>query len=388
MTQNTFLKKHPRLTTFILILLIVLSTDFVVANIYYKLTGETIYNKIMNPAISIEKKYRINSDFYHHDLKKNIKNPAIWGPMRYEMITNSLGFRDKENRTVALKGNKYPVLFIGDSFVEGTGTAYPKTFIGILDSKYSNKIEILNAGVVSYAPTIYYKKTKFLIENVGLEFDELVVFIDISDINDEIETYKNDNKIEKHEKNIEGKKPVGGNLESTIKGYSRKNSFIYGLPRLAKALKVKSTHPSADPNINTIINHRKALWTINKDAYNEYGQAGLEKAKKNMSKLYNLLVENNIKLTVVVHPWPTQIYYNDINSIQVKEWKTWCLAHDTDFINLFPVFISGDNEKNKTSIIEYYIKNDMHWNEKGQKKVANILQLKLEKIFHKTSLQN
>ena len=43
----------------------------------------------------------------------------------------------------------------------------------------------MNAGVASQSPIIYFKKIKHLIEVKKVEFDELIVFLDISDIPDE-----------------------------------------------------------------------------------------------------------------------------------------------------------------------------------------------------------
>ncbi len=37
-----------------------------------------------------------------------------------------------------------------------------------------------------------------------------------------------------------------------------------------------------------------------------------------MTLLKDLLDKNNIKLTIVVYPWFTQIYHQDLNSIQVE----------------------------------------------------------------------
>ena len=50
--------------------------------------------------------------------------------------------------------------------------------------------EVLNAGVGSYSPIIYWRKIKYLIEDVGLRFDEVVVYIDISDAQDEASYYE------------------------------------------------------------------------------------------------------------------------------------------------------------------------------------------------------
>ena len=68
---------------------------------------------------------------------------------------------------------------------------YQNTFVGIISEQLSReKIEILNASVISYSPIIYWRKIKYLIDDIGLKFDELVVFIDISDIEDEALRYK------------------------------------------------------------------------------------------------------------------------------------------------------------------------------------------------------
>ena len=75
---------------------------------------------------------------------------------------------------------------MGDSFTEGGLLDYTDTFVGRIDSDLGEKkIEVLNAGVSSYSPIIYWRKIKYLIEDMKLKFDEVVVFIDISDPYDE-----------------------------------------------------------------------------------------------------------------------------------------------------------------------------------------------------------
>ena len=111
------------------------------------------------------------------------------------MNTNSLGFKDSQSRTVPLKKNNPRILLIGDSFTEGIGYAHNDTFAGILEKKLETKnIEVFNAGVSSYSPIIYLRKTQFLIDK-GFEFDHLAVFIDISGIEDEAKNYTFDKKI-------------------------------------------------------------------------------------------------------------------------------------------------------------------------------------------------
>lgn len=78
------------------------------------------------------------------------------------------------------------VLLIGDSFTEGVGFEFSETFAGIAAESFAGRgVEVFNAAVVSYSPAIYYSKVRYLIEEVGLDLDAVVVFIDISDIADE-----------------------------------------------------------------------------------------------------------------------------------------------------------------------------------------------------------
>ena len=94
-----------------------------------------------------------------------------------------------------------------------------------------------------------------------------------------------------------------------------------------------------------------------------------------MDKLKNILDKNNIKLTVVVYPWISQIWYEDLNSLHVDIWKDWSKENNSDFINLFPSFVKeniSDAEKDKI-IDENFIKGDFHFNKKGNKIIAEVL---------------
>jgi hypothetical protein len=82
------------------------------------------------------------------------------------------------------------VVLMGHSFTEGLHR-FEDTFAGVLyeaGQRRSDKIEFLNAGVGSYSPVIYYRKTKALLDR-GLQFDQMVVFSDISDVWDESRNY-------------------------------------------------------------------------------------------------------------------------------------------------------------------------------------------------------
>jgi virulence-associated protein VapD len=65
---------------------------------------------------------------------------------------------------------------------------YEETFVGRFAVAFL-QFEVLNAAVSSYAPSVYYAKTKYLLDS-GFHLDEVTVYIDISDVQDEATTYR------------------------------------------------------------------------------------------------------------------------------------------------------------------------------------------------------
>ena len=312
----------------------------------------------------------IYSPYYHHDLKKNARMKDKWGDRSYYINTNSLGFRDKGKGHIDVKNssNKYRFLFIGDSFVEGIGLPYEKTFIGLLDNKLDNsKFEILNAGVRGYSPKLCYLKVKYLIEKTNLQFNELYMFIDISDIKDEV-----------FYKDFVSPAP----LTKGIDPFLQKTSFVYGFLRVhllnehnfIRFFKKNKKGP-ADNNYWDKWANDWGKWTYDKTTFDKWGTEGLNLGEENMNKLYNLCKKNDIKINIVVYPWPEQILNDSLKSIQVTFWETFSLKRNIDFISFFPAFIREANHR--ATIDKYFIKGDTHWNERGSKLIADTLLAKI-----------
>src|ERR1700751_5630076 len=110
---------------------------------------------------------RIAHAVYDHGFIAKFEGHEAWGNLRYQVITNSLGFKDASTRDVPLKSSSRRVLIIGDSFAEGIGLPFDRTFAGLLQADgqaRADKVEFLDAGVASYSPSIYYKKIKSLLD--------------------------------------------------------------------------------------------------------------------------------------------------------------------------------------------------------------------------------
>ncbi len=330
-----------------------------------------------------EAHYRRADPVYHHGLKKNISNYiAEWGKHDYRVDTNSLGFKDSHNRAIPLNSKHKRILIIGDSFTEGVGIPFDKTFVGLLKNGFKrHSIDVLNAAATSYSPIIYYRKIKYLIETVGLKFDAVVVLIDLSDAEDEALGYRfdeNENVISQGSAANIGAaetKPVSEQKNTkppmnTKEFFTQYTYFLGRLRNLSAFLKTKIR--AWDKGLK----QRRALWTMDKALYNEFGEKGLNTGAKHMLQLKELLDKQQIPLTIAVYPWPDQIYNNDIDSKQILFWHNWSKTNKVEFINLFSAFMPATSPEK--TIRQYYIKGDVHWNEFGHQQVYQALKIRMQ----------
>jgi len=357
--------------TFILIILIfdLIFTFFLISRLNL--------NELFNPS----NKHRIVNDNYHHSFKVNVETIDNWGPYKYKFITNSLGFKDRSTRKIEqVNKSKERIIVIGDSFTEGIGYIYDETFVGLLDNKLKNyKIEILNAGVASQSPIIYYKKIKYLIENEKLKFDKLLIFLDISDIPDDY-YYDQEYQNKDYEK---------FNFRNFLQEFMLQYSSIYlflneiftRLDNFKEFLFLKYD-ASKEFNLKFIdvnkyhIDLYKSLfvkrgnWINDNHYWKLHGLKGREIAKKNLEKLVDICKKYNIETTLIIYPWPKQIFDNNSDFRHRGFWKNWAKKTKIDFIDLNSYFISKNPEK---LIKKYFINGDIHWNKEGHKYIYEII---------------
>ncbi len=319
------------------------------------LTGNA-YTFLIAPH-SLQKTTRVKSDIFHHGLKPGVDTTLKWGKYTFHMVTNSLGFRDFNAREISLK--KTPgvrrLLFIGDSFTEGIGVDYEEAFVGRIARQLSGKgIEVLNAGVVSYSPVLYQRKLQYFIGQQGLEVDEVVVFLDNSDIMNEVE----------YEAELNEPRPVQHRRRSWLE-FLERNSVTCRL-----LLKIKWIVLD-QPRIQKIQNERNynlSRWSYEEKAFNDYGREGLGLAEKRMNGLLAFLKQRNIPMILAVYPSREQLLKQTRNSLQEIFWKEWASKNGVKFLNYFPVFFNLGKPEDTAK--RYYLKGDLHWNQEGHEIVA------------------
>ncbi len=343
----TWFEQNPKKTILGILVLLAAVFDLVLGTIFL-------------PSSAIEPSY-----YYHHGLKSNYKGRIDWGGQKNYMYTDSLGFKYSSRHQISLDSEKRRILVIGDSFVEGVGVPYNKTFVGLVSNHVdSNKFEVINAGTTSFSPKLYYLRTKYLLDVKGLHFNDLYVFIDISDIEDEI-TYKSYKSL-----TVPDKEYVIKVTDAWLKSHSA--AYAYALRKKLLYAIYSQSSSDAIPGFSPGYYEERSLWTIDDNVYQKWGAEGVALALENMEKLYQLAREHAITLHIAVYPWPMQIQKNDLHSRQVKIWQKFSEERGLDFINYFPDFI--DKNKQANDIIQkYFIPGDVHWNEVGHEVVAEKL---------------
>ncbi len=336
--------------------------------------------------------FRTKHYYYHHGLLPNQDTRGQWGSLIYPVKTNSLGFIDSVAEKIPLKSDNYRLLILGDSHSEGVGVPYLKTFSGILarDLKPSG-IEVLNASCISYSPKIEYLKARYLIDKVGLKVNHIFVLIDISDLQNELVYDKFNPDLNIH---------FLPDFMMHVERFLRARSFIYYMvstinehrqqDEFMKTAKLFDTQGKQEGendtyrlyagffdhfNDKTLLSdpqfHGVGEWYYN-DHFKPLADKGIDMGEHYLLLLKKLCDEKGIGLTISVHPWHPQVLIGNPDDYYVTRWKTFAMKNAISFVNLFNVFIDGENPVLVNEM--YYIKNDNHWNEFGHKKVAEFLE--------------
>jgi len=325
--------------------------------------------------IGITKNYSLKSKKFHHVLAPKINVNEFWGDRKYKVITNEYGMRIDKNYKIDI--GKKNIGFIGDSFVYGTGMDFKNHFINL--TKITNdKYNYLNLGYVSHSPSIYFKKLFYFINNKNLDFKKIFIFIDTSDVQDEGLFYREDkqgNIVRKSESDQEIKNK---NFKYIFKNYIKQNSFIF---KFYEAF-IKGTGQMGE---SLCLNNKENINDFKKYLdYDRYGYAfdkkisskewaieGQKKILNYLSKIKNLLDNNNIEMIIVYYPSALDILKNNKNkedSDHFKMLNSWSKKNDVNLIDTQNEFF-----KKKDPINNYktnHIICDVHWNENGHQIIA------------------
>ena len=334
--------------------------------------------------------HRIKSYYYHHDLRPNASFYDVWGYESYKIHTNNLGFKDKNRREIKFKDKN--ILFIGDSFTEGVGLKFEDTYVGKISEtikKFSNNVEILNAGVQSYSPGVYLAKIYDLIERRKLPITDIVIMVSGGDIADDYYKYI---KVDENFK----LKHIDQNNKFLIKviNFYKSNTLFYQIitritppkviPQLIKSFfnKEKNKNYLSEKNKLLSISNKEILkmefltrkdyeYFFDEEAFNKWGKKAIGKSINNLKRIIKLTEQRNIKLQILYAKEPVLIIKKPkkkiLNYLLLEFKKLEGPNVKFYYINEYHNIFNDDIDGYK----KLFFIGDIHWNKKGNFLVAN-----------------
>jgi len=158
-------------------------------------------------------------------------------------------------------------------------------------------------------PKLYKDKLRHFLAQ-GLEYDNLVVCLDISDIQDELVYTGRHDLVDTRERR----------LYKTI-NFLRDHSLIFSfVQRFARRT---STY-------RRIVGHEwkyseeKPKWTDDDPIFEEWGRLGLASAAANMDTLVDLQRSLGKRMALVVYPWPWHLREGSFENRQTAFWQDFC----------------------------------------------------------------
>ena len=323
----------------------------------------------------------------HFAFQPNCSCMRPWLRSAYAFSTNNLGFRDETVRDVPLSVPRPRILVLGDSASEGM-TGWHDSFIGRLADNFP-QYDFLNGSVEGYSPSNYLNTARMVLAK-GVQVDEVMVFLDVSDVQDEAAFF--------HDKDTSGavtiarQKLTRTSRYGNIRHYINEHLFITNdvfdfFER--NLVKLGWYHLDLGHGGNEFDLERSA-WTYRAVSENElyergYAPLGVEggiaREKQKMELLFEELRAHNIPLSIVVYPWPAQIAHDSPDSRQVHIWREWCERRCKRFISVFPEVFAVKEQCPRLQpgcwYLSHFIFGDTHYNSRGDALVAEVLSREL-----------
>ena len=294
--------------------------------------------------------------------------------------TNSVGARDKE-RSFKNTTNKKRIAVMGDSFVEGIMVNTNERCSDILEKNTGN--EHLNFGINGTSPIGYYlvykeltKKYQHDVVIIGIlpanDFQDFSEGDDLHLINFPIYRpyWKNTKQGYKLRYSLASIDQAYGskiNYDNPNKIHATKDSIYWNLP-LAQKLQSELYHNSFVVGLVGEIVKKKATERYNKTSvFEEYPKDKWATFSYSLEKLFEEAKGKKILVLTIPILKDIQLYQKNRKNTFALKIASFLKQKGVEYIDLLPILAL---EKKPA---QFYHACDGHWNEKGEKKVAEIL---------------
>lgn len=399
MPPDNVFRARPRVMKFVLVLgsCAFSAAAFITCDYFYSrvvLKNSRQNTVLQDPGSTVSRgdssRCRTADPVLFYAFKPNCATLKGWGRDSYEFFTNSLGFRDEKIRQIPLADARPRLLLLGDSFTEGM-VAWGDSYAGRTAARFP-QYDFLNGGVAGYSPSNYLNLARKLLA-AGVEFDEVIVFLDISDTQDEAARYR--------DVDASGAVIRPELFRGTTTWYSRLRSRMnrqflltaYIFEFFERTLvKHGYDHLSFEQG-GDMFDLETSAWTYRKVSDTDpppagYAPLGLEggiaKEKAKLTLLWEELGKRHIPASIVVYPWPAQLVHDTADSRHVRIWRDWCEGKCKRFISLFPAFFAVKDQCPRSEpgcwYSKFFIFGDAHYNANGNALVAEAVIKSLEEV--------
>ncbi|HET8625651.1 MAG TPA: SGNH/GDSL hydrolase family protein [Gemmatimonadales bacterium] len=334
----------------------------------------------------------------HHRLEPNTFSRFTSPDFDYTQRVNNLGLRGPDINPVKRK-TSYRILMLGDSFTMGLGVHDDETFSARLEQSLNAKgvtvegrtVEVLNAGVKSYAPILYFLQlTKRL---AGLSPDLVVLNLDMSDLAQETAfrseaTYGSDGEvIAVSGRKDERKRPAS--RRARIKAWINQHLYFtrlavfyvegaIGEPDVAK--------PTVENTFNVVT--RITIWhTLAADTVDRTQE--WRNLFDSIVRIRDYCHRKRIEFLLTLYPWGHQVNDREwvpgrgmyipagaaVSDRSIHAVREFASQANIELLDVVPAFRSYEDT------VPLYFKHDAHWTPQGHRLMAEQLEQFLTRKF-------
>jgi hypothetical protein len=351
--------------------------------------------------------FRMVVDPYEdHAYRPLLDYDQAWAGRMIRFYTNSLGWKaDRPGVEVQKRSALTRVVFLGDSFAEGVGCPQEETASGIAEralNRGGRRFEVLNGGRASYSPLLEYQRLKRFYRG-GYEADVVVVFFDLSDLQDEISYTRR----YRFAPDGEPERFAGLRYQPFLRAFYNQSALVRSLRRaagnrieappgsadLAEELRQEASPMSVERMLTlspAAFNTVRSNWVGHAPSLAGWVQEGFRLSFESLLRIERLTKAHGSRLYVVVYPWPQLLYQREdpayLATLERKfpRWFAYrrallgtrpaptvsayrsravdfCHRAGIEVIDLFPDF-----ERN-AEWHRLFLAGDVHWNEAGSR---------------------
>ena len=301
----------------------------------------------------------------------------------YKVKTDKNGLRFSG---VSRDSTKKNIIFLGDSFTYGLGLNYEDTYVGSLEKK-NTKYNFLNYAVEGYSPSVYHYQIKEII-NSKINFDKVILALDISDFAEESHGWQYENgdksprRIDSLEKNEIAKKDKNEsfkqkNLKASRFIAQQINSFFRNVKiTFAEKNRKKNLTPGKTSMGEFFYTEFK---NTDQNLWKPLGfEAGVKKIEDKIIKISSLTRSNNAEFYILIWPWPDTLQFGQAHFNLEKFAEELCVTSKCKkLINVIDEF--NKIKKNDPNWLNnLYIHKDKHTNKLGNQIISDVI---MKEIF-------